>query len=148
MIVESLCSLLFQGQTSCDFRFGLIFLQPMNSFVRNITTKILSFLMIGIMGLLIANKVLYTHTHKLENGSVYAHAHPYDKANDSKPYKSHHHTNAELLFLENLNILSFSLSLIITSLFVIKIKQTYDDREKRYIQLFLSSNFGRAPPVS
>ena len=73
--------------------------------VRNITIKFTAFLMIGIIGMLIVNKSIFTHTHKLADGSVISHSHPYNKSNDSEPYKSHHHTNAELVFFQNLEIL-------------------------------------------
>ena len=72
---------------------------------RDITTKFFTFIMIGLMGMLIANRCIFTHTHILENGSIVFHAHPYDKTNDAKPYKTHHHTNAELLFLDLINLL-------------------------------------------
>ncbi len=103
--------------------------------------------MIAVMGFLIANKGLYTHSHKVESGSVYVHSHPFDKAKDSQPYKSHHHTKAQIFLFENLNILFFSVFLLGISLFVIKIKHFFFDRVKIYYQLFSYSNFGRAPPV-
>ncbi len=120
----------------------------MTSFVRNITIKVFSFAVIALMGLLITNNGVFTHSHKLEDGSVVIHAHPYDKSKDSQPYKSHHHTKAAFVFLKNLNLLFFSLFLVITSIFIIKIKQLYVDREKIYFRLFSRSNFSRAPPVS
>ena len=128
--------------------FILFMFATMISFVRNITLKVFSFAMIAIIGLLIANKAVYTHSHKLLDGSVYTHSHPYNKSHDSQPYKSHHHTNAEFLFLNNLTLLFFSLFLVIVSSFIIKEKQTYFNRGKIYFRLFSRSNFGRAPPVS
>lgn len=79
----------------------------MKKFVIEITNKIIPVIMIGMMGLLILGKSLYTHTHKLADGMVVTHSHPYDKSNDSEPYKSHHHTETELLFFQNLEILFF-----------------------------------------
>ena len=73
------------------------------------------------MGLLIANKALYMHTHKMADGSIIVHAHPYNKSDDPKPFKSHQHTKAEFLFLENLESL-FLLTFLIFSLIGFKKK--------------------------
>lgn len=104
--------------------------------------------MIGIMGLLIANKGLFTHTHKLDDGSVVTHSHPYDKKNDSEPFKKHHHTKAELLFFENLNILFLSIILIIAIFIFIRKKVSFVNVENIYFGLLAFSYLGRAPPVS
>ncbi len=120
----------------------------MNSSVRNVTKKSFAILMIGLMGLLIANKGLYTHFHKLENGTIVSHAHPYDKNQDTAPLKNHHHTKVEFLFLENLNILFLSIFLIISFLALIRKKVSFADVEKIYFTLISFPYQGRAPPVS
>ena len=120
----------------------------MNSFVRNIAIKSFTFLMIGVMGLLIANKGLFTHTHKLENGTLVTHAHPYDKKQDSEPYKKHPHTKYEFLFLESLSTLFLSIVLILSILLLVRKKVSFVDFEKIYIRPFAFSYLGRAPPVS
>jgi hypothetical protein len=71
----------------------------------NILKKIITFGMICIMGMLIINNSVFMHTHKLSDGTVIIHSHPYDKSNDSKSHKTHHHTKAEFVFLENIEIL-------------------------------------------
>lgn len=119
----------------------------MNSAIKNIITKITSFALIAFMGLLLANKGIYTHTHKLINGYVYTHAHPYNKTTDAQPYKTHHHTKAQISFFNSLNILFFSAFFVAISIPVIKNKQALFEIKKRYLQLFIYSNFGRAPPV-
>jgi len=100
------------------------------------------------MGLLIANKGLYTHTHKLENGSVITHSHPYDKNQDSEPFKKHHHTKAEFIFFENLNVLFLSIFLIISFLSLVRKKISFIDIEKIYFTQLSFHYQGRAPPVS
>jgi len=77
----------------------------MNKIVTELTKKIVPFILLGMMGLLIANKSAYIHTHKLADGSLVTHAHPYDKSNDTDPNKTHHHSKTELLFLHNIEIL-------------------------------------------
>jgi len=57
------------------------------------------------MAIMVANKAVFTHSHLLLNGQVISHAHPYNKTNDSAPFKLHHHTQTELFFYENLETL-------------------------------------------
>ena len=104
--------------------------------------------MIGVMGLLIANKALFTHTHKLENGTVVTHSHPFDKKQDSEPYKKHPHTKYEFLFFKNLNILFLSIVLILSIFSFVRKKVSFVNVEKIYFRLFAFSYHGRAPPVS
>jgi len=120
----------------------------MNSLVRNTTKNTFAFLMIGMMGLLIANKGLYIHTHKLEIGTTITHSHPYDKNQDSQPFKKHHHTKAELMFFENLNVLFLSVFLIISFISLVRKKIVFIDIEKIYFTQLSFSYQGRAPPVS
>jgi len=72
----------------------------MKTIVNNITIKSVAWLMIGIMGVLVANKAVFVHSHILNDGTIIEHAHPYNKSTDSTPYKSHHHTKAEFLFFQ------------------------------------------------
>ena len=87
------------------------------------------------MGLLIANKALYMHTHKMADGSIIVHAHPYNKSDDPKPFKSHQHTKAEFLFLENLESL-FLLTFLIFSL----IGNYFQENEENRTFILNSSN--------
>lgn len=128
--------------------FDCILLRLMKSFVRNITVKSFAFLIIGMIGLLIANQGLFLHPHILENGTIVSHSHPYDKNQDSEPYKQHHHTKAEFLFYSNLNILFLSVLLIVSFLSLISKNISFVDVEKNYFRFFSFSFLGRAPPVS
>jgi hypothetical protein len=71
----------------------------------NITIKIITFVMIGIIGMLIVNKSIFTHSHKLADGTFVVHSHPYDRSNDSNPDKTHQHSKTEFLFFQNIEIL-------------------------------------------
>ena len=119
----------------------------MKTSVRNITKKIAIIFMIGIIGLLITNNVIFLHIHKLTNGYIVTHAHPFNRSDDSAPIKSHHHSKTELIFLENLQLL-FIFTLI--SLIVIDIakKKSYVVINRVfYPQGYEILNFGRAPPL-
>ena len=120
----------------------------MKTIVKNITIKFSTYLMIGMMGMLITNNAIFTHLHILSDGEVIEHAHPYDKSNDSKPYKSHHHTNAELIFYQNLeNIILIVFFTFTLRTLVIKVKYSFPIIT-RYTQGYIILHKGRAPPIS
>ncbi len=65
--------------------------------------KALSYLGLSIIGLLIINSILFTHSQTLSDGSVVVHAHPYDGAEN--PASNHSHHEVELLVLNNITLL-------------------------------------------
>lgn len=65
----------------------------------------LSMLFVLIITFQIVNTICWQHVHILADGSLVTHAHPYSKHSDSSPTKQHHHTKAEMLALDNLEIL-------------------------------------------
>ena len=119
----------------------------MKTTVKNITIKFITFLMIGIIGMLIVNKSIFTHTHKLNDGTVINHAHPYDKSNDSEPYKSHHHTNAELVFFQNLETLIIIVFLTFALFTLIKKAKYSFYIITRHTLSCIILHKGRAPPI-
>lgn len=119
----------------------------MKAFTRTIITKVVPFIMIGMMLSLIANKTIFYHSHKLENGSVITHAHPYNKTQDSTPFKTHHHTKTDLLFFESLDTLFFVLFLIVSILLSLKKKSFLIDKVKDYFSTYYFPHLGRAPPA-
>lgn len=122
------------------------FCGQMETTVKNITIRIIVFIMIGIMGTMITNKAVYLHVHKLSTGEVVTHAHPYNKTQDSQPIKTHHHSSIEFLLIQNLEVI-FPLVLLTLAFFGLN-----NEIKVRYY--FLSSyQFtpvklyrGRAPP--
>ncbi len=119
----------------------------MRTTVKNITIRFITFLMIGIIGMFIANKVVFLHVHKLNDGTIIAHAHPYDKSNDSKPYKSHHHTNAEILFFQNLEILFLVVFLTFALFTLVKKTKFSFHLISRHTLTCINLHKGRAPPI-
>jgi hypothetical protein len=73
-------------------------------------SRILSLMLIGIVGIYMYSQAVYTHQHILKDGTIITHAHPYDKS-DSKPFKSHHHSQSELILLSVLKVLFFTSSI-------------------------------------
>jgi len=119
----------------------------MKHFVKNITKKLAIICMIGSIGLLVTNNVMFLHSHQLANGNIVTHAHPYNKSNDSAPIKSHHHSKTELIFLENLQLLFIFAIISFIALVVAKKKSYVVINQQFYPQSFKILYQGRAPPL-
>lgn len=100
------------------------------------------------MGLFIANKAIFLHVHKLNDGTIIEHAHPYDKSNDSKPYKSHHHSNAEFSFFQNLEILFLVVFLTLALIALVKKRKVSFKLITEHTLICINLHKGRAPPIS
>ncbi|MBI9055765.1 MAG: hypothetical protein JEY96_18230 [Bacteroidales bacterium] len=115
--------------------------------LRDILKKVGISIMICFIGLLIADKVMYTHLHKLADGSIVVHAHPYKKSNTEDPRQTHTHSELEYVLLENLKLLC--LYVFAGILFIANVKlvsfllESKDLLIGKHIKLFL----GRAPPT-
>ncbi|MCD6564810.1 MAG: hypothetical protein J7K53_02595 [Bacteroidales bacterium] len=120
----------------------------MKSFVKNITKKLAIICMIGSIGLLVTDNVLFLHSHQLADGEIITHAHPFNKSNDSAPFKSHHHSKIELIFLANLQLLFIFAIIFFIVLDVAKKKSYVVINEQFYPQSFKILYQGRAPPFS
>lgn len=115
--------------------------------LKNTTLKLVTLLMIGVMGVFIANKAVFLHVHILNDGRIIEHAHPYDTSSDSEPYKSHQHTKAELLFFQNLELLFTVVFLILVLIaFVEKTKFSFSPPTKHTLGCLILHK-GRAPPI-
>ncbi len=118
----------------------------MKNTARNIAIKSITLLMIGVIGLLIVNKAVFLHVHKLNDGTIIEHAHPFSKSNDSNPIKSHHHSNADFLFFHNLEIL-FPLFIIAFALIAfVDRKVIFFKLKTLYLLPCVNQHQGRAPP--
>mgnify|MGYP006946287589 CR=1 FL=1 len=108
--------------------------------------RILSILMIAIISCMIVNRAVFMHTHIMANGTVVTHAHPYDKS-DHSPFKSHKHSNSELLFLQQLKDFLPILAFVFTALLIVKLS-SFRNPEIHAPSLLLDRIYtGRAPPV-
>lgn len=109
--------------------------------------KITFVLLIVVMGCLLINQALYTHTHVKPDGSIVSHAHPFNKTQESKQGKSHTHSSLEFFLLQNLNLLFLAalISLVLNNLGreFLKVQTS----AQGYITALLISSPGRAPPL-
>jgi len=62
------------------------------------------------MSLLILNTAVFIHSHRLADGTIITHAHPFQKSKESnQPYKTHHHNNTDLFRLREISTYLFSI---------------------------------------
>jgi hypothetical protein len=113
---------------------------------KNIMIKALSFVMIGVAGLLIVNKALFIHTHQLSNGTIIVHAHPFDKSTDKDPIKEHQHTNDGLFFINHVDILFLVFVLALALAYLQFRSKFFVLRYLHFITRARITKNGRAPP--
>ena len=102
---------------------------------------------ISIIGMLVINNLIFLHAHKLANGYVIIHAHPFNKSKDSAPFKMHHHSNAEFFLLHHVQLFFYIGSFILGAKFVLKPIFTYDYCAPSFINSFTYNFTKRGPPA-
>ncbi|WP_093919302.1 hypothetical protein [Sunxiuqinia elliptica] len=110
--------------------------------------QLVASLVIVAMGLLVVNNVVFLHAHKLTNGKIVVHAHPYNKGQDSAPFKKHNHSSNELTLISHLQLLFFAALLLTLSIFRSEIAQGFFTSKHNYRSAFRHCTKGRAPPYS
>ncbi len=90
---------------------------------------------------------MYTHVHKLEDGSLVVHAHPYDKHENEDSEETHHHSNAELYFLQSFELLFFVAVLSTVIVFGALILNLFICNIVKYKDTYILLSLGRSPPV-
>lgn len=109
--------------------------------------KYFAIILVGVVGLLTLNNALFTHFHKLANGDLIVHAHPFSKSSQtSNPSQTHEHTKVELLVLDNLLLLFVGIILVTISSLVStqKVERFCATLAIKYTRFRHFSN--RAPP--
>jgi hypothetical protein len=107
----------------------------------------ITFFLVFLFTIHVVIKASYAHAHLLSDGRLVSHAHPFNRSNDTNPYKSHNHSSAQLFYLENLEVFFpiFFLSIAVHQLnkFVYLPISQYSPIQSQYFSIHL----GRAPPV-
>jgi len=114
--------------------------------VNNISLKVIAILLFGLMCLMILDKAFFLHTHKLSDGTIIVHAHPYNKSADSKPFKTHHHSDTIFHFYHVVNLLFLTAFLTFTLAVSFKKVKCLSFQSKITSCRFVSYKKGRAPP--
>ncbi|RNC66194.1 hypothetical protein [Proteiniphilum sp. X52] len=113
---------------------------------RNSIAKQIARLLIAVLGLFILNNAVFLHAHRLSDGQVILHAHPYKKSQDPAPVKTHHHTAAELFVLAQLQFLFFVLVTLTATLLRMGCKRVFSYLyPSLHLKCFEKSR-GRSPP--
>ncbi len=105
-------------------------------------------LLILVMGCLLVNQAIFTHTHVQADGSLVSHAHPFSKKTDNAKGKAHQHSSLEIILLEQLDVLISCASALV----LLKALSMFTTFRPEAIQVHLPSltlpSSGRAPPAS
>ncbi len=106
-----------------------------------------AYVFIGLVGMMVVNKAIYLHTHKLIDGTSVTHSHPYNKSGDDQPIKTHHHSLFEYVVLQNLGTLFFTV--FFSHLLVVQSKNAFFERGQIALQAWTTNSLyaGRAPPM-
>ena len=126
----------------------IYFCADMTRFVNKTSIRVFAILLLSLMSMMILDKAFFLHTHRLSDGTIVVHAHPYNKSSDSEPFKKHHHTDTLFHFYHIINLLFPALLsgvvLVISSIKTkLHIVQTI-----QCISIYTANKSGRAPPVS
>ena len=102
-----------------------------------------------VMGLFY-NQASNWHLHKLENGIIIEHAHPFERSTGTTPFQNHHHSGQELVFLA---LISNVLITIVLVFFVLAIAAVLLPQKIKTLPSIIVSvpafpaNLLRAPPL-
>lgn len=70
----------------------------------NIIKKLISFLLLLVIGGIVFNSTFFLHTHRTACGKLIVHAHPFDKkAEKNKPFSQHEHNKIDLQIISSLD---------------------------------------------
>jgi len=114
---------------------------------KNIIVKYIAVVLAASMVLMIANKIVFTHSHILDNGEIISHTHPYDKTNDREPFKSHHHAQTELFFFQHIEIYFPFVFLSLNLFYPLPRENHFVYYEKKATLVVITSQKCRAPPL-
>ena len=121
----------------------------MKTIFKNSLSKQVARLLIVALGLSILNNAFFLHAHRLPDGQVILHAHPYKKSQDKAPIPitAHHHTAAELFVLAQLQFLFFVLVTLSASVFRIGYKRVFPYIYPSLHLKYYAKPRGRSPPI-
>ncbi len=105
-------------------------------------------LLLSIYGLILVNNSLFYHSHVTPDGKVISHAHPFNKQNDDKPFKAHHHSKLELLLLFSDNYNTAELQTIVKVIPITNFDNYLAHNSTAVLSKIISYKSGRAPPRS
>ena len=86
---------------------------------RRAITGTISILILLSLFFILINVICNGHIHRIADGTILFHAHPYQKNGQNEPVKNHHHTRFELFFYDLItHLFDYSLSNLIFWIFI------------------------------
>ena len=113
---------------------------------RHSILNFISYFMIFAVGFLLLNKAVYSHTHKLEDGTTIQHAHPFKKSTDNQPFKSHTHNESDLLIIQQLNNFFFTIAFLFALIISFSKNVLAFSSEEKISPALIQVKQGRSPP--
>jgi len=107
-----------------------------------------------IFTLMLLNGIVFRHAHRLSNGTIITHAHPYKASNQKTPFQPNDHTTKELFLLDNFSNALFVGLTLATAVVGVKIRQIAIPRPvSSYLLAFYPASFFgksslRGPPTT
>ncbi len=100
-----------------------------------------------LFSLQVLNTAFFYHTHSIGDHEYISHAHPYNKSKDNAPFKSHTHSDLQIIYLENLKLIFFVSFLIMALVAVAREIGTLVCKIPVTRISVILVRRGRAPPV-
>lgn len=111
------------------------------------TESIIATILLLAFSYQVVNKVVFTHSHILIDGTVIVHAHPYDKTDKPGPVNNHTHTKNEFWLLSINNLLFSSFSIFIFFLFKYYEKRIISIKPFYHSHLGINDISNKSPPL-
>lgn len=112
--------------------------------------KVTALILLGCISLIVHNAFSNKHLHRLGDGTIIAHAHPYHPEKSPTPFQKHGHTSTELCFFSTTGSLDWlsTLAFIVPLVFLIPlINIPVLFKENKVFQIrFFHPSF-RGPPL-
>ena len=112
-------------------------------------SSILSIIAIPIILWLYISSTINFHYHKLPDGTVICHSHPYHSEESDSPFESHHHSSISYTIIQQISVISFLLIglafLLIKLLYYNDLIYSFTGHFKSHFSY--SSHYLRGPPI-
>lgn len=120
----------------------------MKTSVRKITRQLALYTVTALMGLMVFNKVFYSHSHVKASGVIITHAHPFQKTEGQNPASTHHHTSFEFSILDSFELYWIGFLVILLSIVgFVHLEKNLHEFSKHQSASHIALN-DRAPPYN
>jgi hypothetical protein len=115
--------------------------------LNRILQKLIHFIVFVSICFTIINNVVYIHTHKMSDGSIIVHAHPFKKTDTNNiPVKSHKHTHFEYVVLDHLLLFVLFYVAILAIILALTIHKQFFYKFQYLQKIGINQFYLRGPP--